>query len=81
MTTAVREARFATLPRIAAGFKPSIPIRARYDNWIGGEYVPPVNGQYFTNPSPVTGQPLCEAARSTHEDVYCALDAAHAAAA
>jgi aldehyde dehydrogenase len=32
------------------------------------------------NPSPVTGQPLCEVARSTHEDVDRALDAAHAAA-
>ena len=65
MTTAVREARFATLPRVAAGFKPSIPIRARYDNWIGGEYAAPFRGQYFVNPTPITGQPLCEVARST----------------
>ena len=54
MTTAVREARFATLPRLAAGFKPSIPIRARYDNWIGGEYAAPFRGQYFVNPTPIT---------------------------
>ena len=80
MTTAVREARFATLPHLAAGFKPSIPIRARYDNWIGGEYAAPFRGQYFVNPTPVTGQPLCEVARSTQEDVDRALDAAHAAA-
>jgi aldehyde dehydrogenase len=58
----------------------TIPIRARYDNWIGGEYVPPARGQYFSNPSPVTGQPLCEVARSTHEDIDRALDSAHAAA-
>jgi aldehyde dehydrogenase len=57
-----------------------IPIRTRYDNWIGGEYTAPVRGQYFTNLTPVTGQPLCEVARSTHEDVDRALDAAHAAA-
>jgi aldehyde dehydrogenase len=57
-----------------------IPIRERYDNWIGGEYAAPVRGQYFTNLTPVTGQPLCEVARSTHEDVDRALDAAHAAA-
>jgi len=57
-----------------------IPIRARYDNWIGGEYVAPVRGRYFTNLTPITGQPLCEVARSTHEDVDRALDAAHAAA-
>jgi len=80
MTTAVREARFATLPRVAASFKPSIPIRARYDNWIGGEYAAPFRGQYFVNPTPLTGQPLCEVARSSQEDVDKALDAAHAAA-
>ena len=38
------------------------------------------SGQYFVNPTPITGQPLCEVARSTHEDVDKALDAAHAAA-
>jgi aldehyde dehydrogenase len=70
----------ATLPKSAAGFTPSVPIRARYDNWISGEYQPPVRGQYFTNVTPITGQPLCEVARSTHEDVDRALDAAHAAA-
>jgi aldehyde dehydrogenase len=69
----------AKVPSAAAG-KLAIPIRARYDNWIGGEYVAPARGQYFTNPTPITGQPLCEVARSTHEDVDKALDAAHAAA-
>jgi aldehyde dehydrogenase len=78
--TATRQAVAATLPKLAAGFKTSVPIRARYDNWIGGEYVPPVRGQYFVNPTPITGQPLCEVARSTQEDVERALDAAHAAA-
>ncbi len=57
-----------------------IPIRPRYENWIGGEAAPPARGQYFVNPSPVNGKPLCEVARSTHEDVDRALDAAHAAA-
>jgi aldehyde dehydrogenase len=80
MGTATRQSKFAALPKVAAGFKPSIPIRARYDNWIGGEYAPPASGQYFVNPTPITGQPLCEVARSTHEDVDKALDAAHAAA-
>jgi aldehyde dehydrogenase len=80
MTTAVKESRFAALPKAAAGFKPAIPIRARYDNWIGGEYTPPAKGQYFVNPTPITGQPLCEVARSTAEDVDKALDAAYAAA-
>ena len=80
MTAVSRPGGEATLPSGASRFSNRIPIRARYDNWIGGEYVPPVNGQYFVNPSPVTGQPLCEVARSTHEDVDRALDAAHAAA-
>ena len=57
----------------------SIVIRPRYDNYIGGQWVAPVRGQYFVNPTPVTGRPLCEVARSTAEDVEAALDAAHAA--
>ena len=80
MGTATRQAEGATLPKLAAGFKPSVPIRAVYDNWIAGEYLAPARGQYFTSPTPITGQPLCEVARSTHEDVDKALDAAHAAA-
>ena len=80
MGTATVHPASATLPKSASGYKPSIPIRARYDNWIAGEYSPPARGQYFVNPTPITGQPLCEVARSTHEDVDRALDAAHAAA-
>jgi aldehyde dehydrogenase len=53
---------------------------SRYDNWIGGQRVAPVKGQYFENVSPVTGKPFCEIARSTAEDIELALDAAHAAA-
>ncbi|HEY5854132.1 MAG TPA: aldehyde dehydrogenase [Aldersonia sp.] len=52
----------------------------RYENFIGGEWVAPVKGQYFENSTPVTGQPFCEVARSTAEDIELALDAAHAAA-
>ncbi len=57
----------------------SIVIRPKYDNFIGGSWVAPARGQYFTNPTPVTGLPLCEVARSTAEDIETALDAAHAA--
>ena len=35
-------------------------VQARYDNWIGGEFVAPVEGKYFENASPVTGQVYCE---------------------
>ncbi len=54
-----------------------IRIRAKYDNFIGGTWVPPRKGQYFTNITPITGNPLCEIARSTAEDIETALDAAH----
>ena len=57
-----------------------VTYKSRYDNWIGGEWVAPVKGQYFENPSPVTGKTFCEVARSTAEDIELALDAAHAAA-
>lgn len=56
-----------------------VSFKDRYDNFIGGEYVPPTNGKYFENPSPVTGEVFCEIARSTKEDVELALDAAHKA--
>jgi aldehyde dehydrogenase len=57
-----------------------VTYRSRYDNWINGEFVAPVKGQYFENPSPVNGKTFCEVARSTAEDIELALDAAHAAA-
>ncbi len=55
------------------------PFKQRYDNFIGGKFVAPVKGEYFSNITPITGQPFCEIARSTAEDVELALDAAHAA--
>ncbi len=56
-----------------------VQFKDRYDNFIGGEYVKPVKGQYFENVTPVTGEVFCEVARSTKEDVELALDAAHKA--
>ena len=55
------------------------PFRKRYDNFIGGKFVAPVNGRYFENTTPVTGQVICEIARSDAADIDLALDAAHAA--
>lgn len=57
----------------------SNPFRARYDNYIGGQFVPPAKGRYFTNITPITGAAVCEVARSDEADVERALDAAHAA--
>ncbi len=61
------------------GLKGKVAIRSTYDNYIGGEWVAPVQGRYFDNPSPVTGQTVCKVARGTKEDIDLALDAAHAA--
>ncbi|MCX4750643.1 aldehyde dehydrogenase family protein [Kitasatospora sp. NBC_01287] len=61
-------------------YQPPTSFKSRYENWIGGAWVPPVRGQYFENPTPVTGQVFCEVARSTAADIELALDAAHAAA-
>lgn len=57
-----------------------VSYKSRYENFIGGEWVAPVKGQYFENPSPVTGKSFTEVPRSTAEDIDLALDAAHQAA-
>ncbi|MEC5199010.1 aldehyde dehydrogenase [Arthrobacter sp. PL16] len=57
-----------------------VSFKPRYENWIGGEWVAPIKGQYFENISPVTGKAFCEVARGTSEDIDLALDAAHKAA-
>ncbi len=61
------------------GLKGDIAVRSKYDNFIGGEWVAPVQGRYFDNPSPITGSTVCQVARSTAEDIELALDAAHKA--
>jgi aldehyde dehydrogenase len=55
-------------------------FKSRYDNFIGGKFVPPVKGVYFDVLTPINGQRYTQAARSTAEDIDLALDAAHAAA-
>jgi aldehyde dehydrogenase len=57
-----------------------IPLRSRYENFIGGKWVAPVKGGYIENISPTTGQVVCQVARSQAEDVQLAIEAAHAAA-
>ncbi len=56
-----------------------VSFKQRYGNYIGGEWVAPVKGQYFTNVTPVTGEAICEIPRSSAEDIDLALDAAHKA--
>jgi len=57
----------------------AIPFESRYDNFIGGEWVAPVSGRYFTNTTPITGAEIGEIARSDAGDIELALDAGHAA--
>ena len=53
--------------------------KEKYDNFIGGKWVKPVDGKYFENITPISGKPFCEVARSNEKDIELALDAAHAA--
>jgi aldehyde dehydrogenase len=55
------------------------PYKEQYGNYIGGEWVAPIDGQYFDNLTPVTGQAFTRIPRSNAKDVEAALDAAHKA--
>ncbi len=54
-----------------------VTFKSRYENFIGGEWVKPANGEYFMNTTPVTGANICEVPRSGEADLKMALDAAH----
>ena len=56
-----------------------VTFKPRYGNYIGGDWVAPVKGQYFDNVSPVNNEVFCEIPRSSAEDIELALDAAHKA--
>ncbi|WGG00855.1 aldehyde dehydrogenase [Pseudomonas sp. GD03721] len=58
----------------------AVTLKPRYGNYIGGEFVAPLSGQYFSNTSPVDGSVIGEFPRSNAADIDKALDAAHAAA-
>jgi aldehyde dehydrogenase len=65
----------------AAPGEPGSPVevKAKYDNFIGGHWVPPVDGEYRANLTPATGKPICDVAHAGAQDIELALDAAHAA--
>lgn len=56
-----------------------VSFKSHYGNFIGGQWLEPVDGQYFENTSPVTGEVICHIPRSNEKDINLALDAAHAA--
>jgi aldehyde dehydrogenase len=55
-----------------------VELRERYENFIGGQWIPPTTGEYRDNLTPSTGEPFCEVAHSGAQDIELALDAAHA---
>lgn len=56
-----------------------VQFKSQYENFIGGQWVAPVKGEYFDNISPVDGKVFTRAPRSSVEDIELALDAAHKA--
>ncbi|EZH65548.1 aldehyde dehydrogenase [Bacillaceae bacterium JMAK1] len=56
-----------------------VEFKSKYDNFIGGEWMAPVEGEYFESISPVTGEAFTQIARSNETDVERAIDAAHEA--
>lgn len=53
--------------------------KEQYENFIGGTWTPPVDGQYMDNHTPITGEVFCRVPRSNEKDIELALDAAHRA--
>lgn len=50
--------------------------KTQYENFIGGEWIAPVSGEYFDNISPVDGKLLTKIPRSNEKDVELAIQAA-----
>lgn len=51
-------------------------FKSQYENFIGGEWVAPVGGEYFANISPVDESVMTNMPRSTQADVDLAVKAA-----
>ena len=74
----------ATIEKVATYEAPGqtgspVDLKPRYDNFVGGHWVPPVKGEYVENLTPATGEAFTEVPKSTAEDIELALDAAHVA--
>jgi aldehyde dehydrogenase len=46
-----------------------VEVKPRYENFIGGHWVPPVQGQYMQDLSPANARKFTEVPRSTKEDI------------
>jgi len=60
---------------------PRPDFKSHYNNYIGGEWLAPVDGEYFENTSPVDGSVIAQVARSNSKDIDLAVEAATKAAA
>ena len=40
-------------------------LKSKYDNFINGKFIAPLNGKYFDNVSPIDGKVITKAAQST----------------
>jgi aldehyde dehydrogenase len=56
-------------------------FKNQYENYIGGEWVAPLNGEYFTDSSPVDGSVIARVPQSNGKDIDLAVEAAWKAAA
>ena len=57
-----------------------VSFKSAYGNYIDGQFVEPLGGEYFMNTSPVDGSDIAQFPRSDAKDIDFALDAAHRAA-
>ena len=51
-------------------------FKDQYENFIGGQWTVPVDGEYFVNTSPVDGSVIAKVARSNSKDIDLAVEAA-----
>ena len=55
-------------------------FKSQYENYIGGEWLAPVDGAYFDNTSPIDGGQIARVPKSNSKDIDLAVEAAGKAA-
>ncbi|MCB0224048.1 MAG: aldehyde dehydrogenase [Anaerolineae bacterium] len=55
-------------------------LKDQYQNYIGGEWAPPIDGEYFEDISPVDGRVMAQVPKSNSKDIDLAVSAAWQAA-
>ncbi len=56
-------------------------FKDQYENYIGGKWIKPIDGEYFDDISPVDGSIIARVPRSNNKDIDAAVAAAWKAAA